>query len=559
MNKTITINISGIIFYIEEYAYEVLNEYLNSLKRHFSNTEGGDEIINDIESRIAEIFQTKVGDKKQVILIEEVNEVIDILGKPENFYNAEEEKNNNSDSRNKNNEYFKTKRLYRDAENKVLGGVCSGLGHYFGLDPVWFRLAFILALIFFGSSFIVYLILWVIIPKALTTAEKLEMKGERVNISDIEKNIKEELEELKKRFYEFKRGAKSASKEEFDKFKKEMHNVKNEANDFYKSDSVHNVLHKLIYVFVNIIKYAVKAFIMFLGIVILAIAIALIVGLIISLCGPTNHIFLSHGIFASVSIPAIANFLFNTSQQANLAIIGICLLIGIPLLMMIFGGIKLIFGIKRRVKIISISGLILWLTGIFICVFIAFDISQQFSEKANSKNFISLNQPKDSTMYLELSNKNIDTDKFENTNNKIHFDNCFIASYDGEEGKQKIFGMPKLKIIKSGSGLFELQIIKSSYGLSVTEAKKISEKINYKFNQKDSLLLLDNYFTLDENGKWRNQDVKIILKVPVGKMIIIDNNIENILCNYDNEDDILCSDIENKKFVMTDNGFVPKL
>ena len=73
------------------------------------------------------------------------------------------------------------------------------------------------------------------------------------------------------------------------------------------------------------------------------------------------------------------------------------------------------------------------------------------------------------------------------------------------------------------------------------------------------MLLLDNYFTLEENGKWRNQDVKIILKVPVGKMIIIDNNIENILCNYDNADDILCSEIENKKFIMTENGFVPKL
>jgi phage shock protein PspC (stress-responsive transcriptional regulator) len=555
MNRTITITISGIIFHIEEYAYEILREYLDNLKHHFSKTEGGDEIINDIESRIAEIFQSKISDKKQVIILEEVNEVIEILGKPENFDNAGDEKNAGSDNWNKSGEHFKSKRLFRDVDNKVLGGVCSGLGHYFSLDPVWFRLAFVLALIFFGSGVLVYLVLWIVMPKAMTTAEKLQMRGEKLNISDIEKNIKEEIEELKQRFHNFKKDAKYTSKEEFGKFKKNMHNIKNDAKDYYNKDYSNSFFQNIIHAFVTIIKYIVKAFIIFLGIIILAISTALIIALIISLSGSSHHIIFSNEAFSYFSIPAIAEFIFNTNQQAAFAIIGICLLIGIPLLMMIYTGVKLVFGINRKIKVISYSSLILWLSGLFICGYLAFEISQQFTERSNIRINISLKQPADSTLYLLLSEKSINDYDFESPDHKIIFNNCFFTS-DDEMGYR--CGAPKMKIVKSSSDLFELQIIKSAYGSSTKNAGLISEKIIYNLKQKDSLLFFDNFFTIEKGGKWRNQDVKIILKVPSGKMIKINDDIKNMLCDEES-DDVLCSETENKKFIMTENGLTPNV
>lgn len=227
MKKTFTINISGIIFHIDDDAYDKLNRYLEAIKRHFTSTEGKDEIISDIENRVAEILQEKVHDNKQVVTLEDVNDIISIMGEPYEISDEETEPPVDDS-------YYtrkSIKRLYRDPDSKMIGGVCSGMGAYFNIDPIWFRLIFIITAFIGLSGIIVYLVLWLVIPEARTTAEKLEMRGEKVNVANIEKSIKDEIEHLKNKLNDLKEDAKDVFK------KKGMSSVKTILKNFSTSSS----------------------------------------------------------------------------------------------------------------------------------------------------------------------------------------------------------------------------------------------------------------------------------------------------------------------------------
>jgi phage shock protein PspC (stress-responsive transcriptional regulator) len=205
MKKTFSINISGIIFHIDEDAYQKLNAYLEKLKSHFRNTEGRDDIINDIESRIAEILQERLTDKKEVVSLKDVNEVIKIMGQPSDF--AEESEDDTSQVNE--NYYTPGKRLFRNPDNKIIGGVSSGIATYLNIDALWIRLLFIITLFAGGTGVFVYIILWVAMPEASTTADRLQMKGEAVNIDNIEKSIRKEFDGMKTRVNDFSDKAKA--------------------------------------------------------------------------------------------------------------------------------------------------------------------------------------------------------------------------------------------------------------------------------------------------------------------------------------------------------------
>ncbi len=191
MNKIMSINIGGIIFNVDKETYERLNNYLEEINNHFRESEGGEEIISDIESRIAELFQQKLNSKKEVITMQDVEEVISIMGKPSDFEGDNENNYEDPDVR-----QYSKKRMFRDIDNRMLGGVCSGLGAYFRIDTVWFRIGFVVAT-FIGLSILAYLILWVIIPPARTVSEKLEMQGDPVTIPNIEKAFRDEMDGIR--------------------------------------------------------------------------------------------------------------------------------------------------------------------------------------------------------------------------------------------------------------------------------------------------------------------------------------------------------------------------
>lgn len=200
MKKTFTINISGTVFHIEEDAYEVLQKYLFTLKNHFGNSEEGKEIESDIEARIAEIFSEKSASGKNAITLEMVNEIIESMGTTESF---EEELDNEEPLSGQ--EKHK-KRLYRDPQESVLGGVCGGLAAYFNMDPVIVRILFVvLTVITTGAGLLAYFILWIAVPKAVSTAQRLEMRGQDVSVKNIEKFLKEEADAVKESYNKFRK------------------------------------------------------------------------------------------------------------------------------------------------------------------------------------------------------------------------------------------------------------------------------------------------------------------------------------------------------------------
>ena len=195
MKRTVSINLGGVVFQIDDDAYSRLEKYLSSMEQSFTDEVERKEIMQDIEARIAELFQQRMGTMRNVVNMDDVSFAIDKLGMPEDI---EEEIFEDGASRNqqaKNN----GKRLYRDDDNKVVGGVCSGISAYFGIDdPIWVRLIFVIGFFLsFSVTFWVYIILLILIPKAKTPSEKLQMRGEPVTASNIEKTVKEEYQSFK--------------------------------------------------------------------------------------------------------------------------------------------------------------------------------------------------------------------------------------------------------------------------------------------------------------------------------------------------------------------------
>jgi phage shock protein PspC (stress-responsive transcriptional regulator) len=200
MKTTITINLGGIVFHIDDDAYEMLHTYLIAIEKQFTSDEERQEVMSDIEARLSELFTETLNEKRDVIMKDDVSKVIEIMGEPEDF--SDDEANNGSSksskkSKRKNMGNRNSKKMYRDPDNRILGGVCSGLSAYFNLDPIVFRIIFILISLGMGSGLIIYIILWLVIPEASTTAQKLEMRGEPITIENIKKAVREEFENVK--------------------------------------------------------------------------------------------------------------------------------------------------------------------------------------------------------------------------------------------------------------------------------------------------------------------------------------------------------------------------
>jgi phage shock protein PspC (stress-responsive transcriptional regulator) len=192
MKITVSINLGGYSFNIDEDAYAELKMYLRSLELHFAGEESASEILSDIETRMAELFRTKITSYKQVINIEDVRQAISVLGTPEDISDSEGQTSR---------EKFASPgyhRMYRDPDNRVIGGVCSGMGAYWNIDPVIIRIIFIALSLAGGIGVMVYLILYIVLPEAKTTAQKIEMKGEPVNIHNIKEAVKKEFDSVRK-------------------------------------------------------------------------------------------------------------------------------------------------------------------------------------------------------------------------------------------------------------------------------------------------------------------------------------------------------------------------
>ena len=191
MKITVSINLGGYSFNIDEDAYAELKRYLKNLEFHFAGEESSSEILSDIETRMAELFRAKLTGYKQVIDIEDARQVTSVLGTPEDISD-----NDRPSAREK----FSSPgyhRMYRDTDHRAIGGVCSGMAAYWNIEIWVVRLVFLI-LAMMGIGFLVYFILYIVLPEAKTTAEKIEMKGNPVNIHNIKDSVKKEFESVRK-------------------------------------------------------------------------------------------------------------------------------------------------------------------------------------------------------------------------------------------------------------------------------------------------------------------------------------------------------------------------
>lgn len=507
MNKTLTVNIGGMVFHIEEHAYEKLRKYLDTIKGYFTSSDGRDEIIQDVEARIAEMFSERIKDNsKQVIIDADVDHVINVMGRPEQF--AGEEATEHETVAANISEKRKYRKIYRDVDDKVIAGVCSGLSHRLEIDPVWMRLIFVVMFFLLGGfgGIILYIVLALVLPKAETTAQKLEMKGENVTVSSIRKVVEDPAEKKSSTISRF-----------FD------------------------TLGSIIKVVFKIALYIIGAFFAFIGLIVL---FAMFVALLAVM-----------GV-AGISIPIFISDLFLSPGQQFWSMLAIFLIIGIPVIMLIYAGIKLLFRIKHTNRIFKVTAVSLMILGWIIGFIMLADISRQFSVENKDRSSIPLVSPSTDTVFVDLMRDAKYAYDEDDSDFNIHTGFNFGKKFTIRSGEtNQVFpGDIELDIQKADGDKFELMQTLSARGKTEKEAAENVSKINYNLEQKDSLIMFSDYFPVPKGIKYRMQKVRLVLKVPVGKSVHLGERSRYIIYDVDNVTNTWDGDMVGKTWTMTEQG-----
>jgi len=494
MNKTVTINISGFIFNIEEEAYQVLKSYLEAVRKTFTGTEGSQEIMADIEARIAELFQLKLNDRKHVIMPEDVTEIIGIMGEPEVYADhdstSEDEKQEktdfNEDGRNPH------RKVYRDEDDSVLAGVCSGLSHHFKTDPLHIRIAFvILAFITFGTAILIYIILRIVIPEAKTTAEKLHMKGKDVTIENIRNKVNEEFKNL---------GDQLRSSETKTRLKNALEDV---AGGMGKA-------------FNTLGMFITKS----IGLIFILIAAGLMIAAISGLIAADSFTSISKNLgFAQLD----EVFLFN-ENYLTLGLVAIGLIIFPILSGFIYTGVRLLGGIKKQIPFFGLTLTIMFIVGFSIALFIGTRIGTQLSHDHEIPTRFADFSQRD-TIIIELHSDVHFHDQITKRNSN------FIELIKLNDDKIILGQGIHLYVRNGGEGPAEVEIIRRAGGPTEQEAIHFAERIGYEYQISDSLIMLDPNITIPREDHFRMQEVEVIVRVPEGKFVKFSDNVGRVYWN----------------------------
>lgn len=602
MKKVININFKGRVIPIEETAFDQLQRYIESLRRYFANEEGRDEIINDIEDRIAELFEEDLKKGSACITDEKVNDILNSMGRVEDFEQMDSEPSvassasgsassgsyasadepRGSMSRNANDKvlggvcsgiahYLKIdptiirvlfvlftlsygaglliyfimwavlpskelksnikKRLFRDPDNKVLGGVASGLANYFNI-AVWiprviFVAPFILAAItsifrnmffwgfdsdfprivfgagFGGTLFFTYIVLWIVLPKASSAADKLQMRGEKIDVGSISKAVKEDL---KKMGDDVKGNAQRFSEQVKENASVMSEELKERAQAF--ASEARPIAQKTGSGIGNAIGILFKIFFLF-------IAACIAVPLLIALFGIS---------VAGIIAWPLKDFFFEGNGQ-NFAVWGtLIFFLLVPAVAFFTWVIRKIFGIKSKNSYLGYVFGALWLVGWISVIMLISGISKNFRNRTEVPETISITQPAKGKMLVTVSEPEI---TYSGHYWWLH-DDRDASGWDINDDSLKLSTV-RLQIEQSTDSSFAVQVVRRSYGQSKTNAQTKAERINYHVNYKDGVLDLGSYMGIAKADKFRGQQVNVVVKVPVGKQIRFDQSIERKL------------------------------
>lgn len=488
MNKTVNINLGGMFFHIDEDAYQKLTRYFEAIKRSLSNSSGQDEIIKDIEMRVSELLTEKQITEKHVVGLKDVDEVIAVMGQPEDYRIDDEEAGNSMTNFSSSSATIR-KKLYRDKEKGLIGGVATGLGHYFGIDNVWMKILFIALLFANGIGILLYLILWIVMPEAKTTAEKLEMTGEAVTISNIEKKVREEFENVSEKF-------KNANYDEMgNRIKTGAEKIGSSFGDFI----------------ITILRIFSK-----------------VLGVILIITGLTVLFFLLVGIF-TLGTNVFIEFPWTTFvETGNLTdyptwIFGLIMFfaVGIPFFFLSLLGFKLMSPTMKSIgNIAKYTLLAIWILAIALAIAIGIKQASAFSVDGKLVQKENINLIPNDTLLIKFKHNDYFAKNIDDRNDfKITLDSA---------GNNVIYSNKiQFRIAPSETKMAYIQIDKEAKGKSLFEAKKRAEKIKYSYKITGNQLLLDNYLLTDLKEKFRDQEIEITLFLPEGTLLKMDESMQH--------------------------------
>jgi phage shock protein PspC (stress-responsive transcriptional regulator) len=513
MTKVFNINLGGVPFTIDENAYETLSSYLKTIHNHFRSSEGYEEITTDIEARMAELFQEKMG-SRQIVSLKDVNSVITIMGTPADFgaeplddaATADEPKS----AFGKKYKIKTGKRLFRNPDEEVVGGVCSGIAAYFGIaDPLWVRLVFILFTFTGGFAIPLYFILWAILPKAESASDKLAMRGEPINASNIGKIIEEEFDHVSKKVVELGDELKSEFKSKKKGTGPQPDDDSSESGSSNASAGGHqfraaaaegaHVLSGIIATVGGIIRMVFETLVKVIRPVGFAIGVALVALLVLFWIVSVGGLFMGMP-FSSFLNP-------GSTMLTTLGVVNLLIFLGVPLLMLALGVMRLFM--RTNFKPRWAAGLwLFWSLNLVSLMFVGtktvkeFAHGADFSVGANKTDFA----PAD-TLVIDYE--------------KNPFERSFMQFGDGLfiSDEKLISENIRLKVEKSESGKFEVLQTNFARGEGMTEGQQLASKINYEYRIEGNRLVLPSFFEIPKGEKWRGQRVNLTIKVPVGKWV----------------------------------------
>ncbi|MHC8948583.1 PspC domain-containing protein [Sphingobacterium hungaricum] len=521
MNKTIIININSIVFHIEEDAYDTLRSYMIDIKRHFGNSSDSKEILEDIENRIAEMFSERIHTgRKEVINLEDVNQVIAQMGKVSDFEGGETDEEEtfteSASGQTFNTDYEVNnsigKRLMRDPDDKTLGGVCSGLGHYFGIEAKWVRIMFILFFLFAGSGVLLYLILWVVMPLAQTRADRMAMRGEAPNLQNFKKSFEEEMSGFRENF--------SGAGEHISRGARSVGDVLGRIFGFFGK-----FVGILFTIFIGL---SIVGMFIFLGMVSLSLA-----GLI--------------DIQPFPPLEALSN------SQAFIAFVAGWLATTLPFIALFLLLVRVLFKLKPMNNYVSLIMFSTWLVSLIVMLYFIIIANQDFREESTIKVEKKI-EPQTVYYFDEKNVRVIEASDAEFGSKKFKF------NFDGESGNAGLNSTIRVRFENLDSLTAPyIQYSYSAKGKTYQLASERAAQINYQAVQQGEKIFFNSHFSLGSDDLYRDQRVDATVYLPVGAKVVILENLQNKLrdisfydCrNYYAEEN---QNIKSTEWVMTKNG-----
>lgn len=524
MNKILNINLGGYAITIDDDAYEYLQAYLENIRRRFNEKEGRDEILGDIEARLGELIMQNMG-ARSIVMLPDVQSAVEIMGKPEDFGDIADSSSASGGSKSGKSYVppIRTgRRLFRDEEDSVVAGICSGLSAYFGIsDPVWMRLIFVL-LVFISFGFWVpaYLLLWILVPAAQTAADRLAMRGEKINVDNIAREVEEGFERLSGKVNQMGADAK-----------------KNASGGQQMLNTGVTAIGQL---FGLIIRFIGKFAAVIAIIIAISLFIAMFFGWIASIWG------------LIVAAPFLSYVSPQTSSVSWMAVVNAFFLLGIPLAGLCLLFLRILF--KTRTPRWLGAGLTLfWVLNLVSAVFLSSFAVKEFWRKGSISKEIDLSGIRSDTLFIEGINPSLTDDEWDNFN----FDEGDLRF---DENQMEMNGMLEVRIREGSGNQFRCTQIIRSQGSSALNAQENAGQIAYDVVVVGNRLRIPTAYKLTQGQKWRAQRIRLNIEVPAGKSFVFDENIYRYtgadLDDYveDFDHDNYMSRNPNNVYLMTGDG-----